>query len=65
MPFAEALSNLATKDDLRHELELVRRDMETLKRDITIRLGGMLLAATGLILTGLAIAAGVLARLIH
>jgi hypothetical protein len=62
---AEALSNLVIKDDLRHEIELVRRDTETPEGEITIRFSGMLLAATGLILTALAIEAGSLARLIH
>ena len=38
------LSQLVTKDDLRHEIEI-------LKRDITIRMGGMLVVAVGAVAT--------------
>ena len=50
----EAVAQLATKADLRE-----------LEQRMTIKFGGMLLAATGLILTGMAISASFLARLIH
>jgi uncharacterized protein GlcG (DUF336 family) len=49
-----AASQLATKTDL--------RDLE---QRLTIRFGGMLVAATALILTAVGISAGFLARLIH
>jgi hypothetical protein len=55
---AEAVAQLATKADIAE----LRRDMEILKRDLTIRLGGMLIAATALILTAIGIAASILAR---
>lgn len=38
------LSKLVTKEDLRHEVELLRRD-------ITIRTGGMLIVAVGAVAT--------------
>ena len=52
---AEAdLSRLATKDDLAlvkddiaHLGTALRAEMESLRRDLTIRLGGMLVVATG------------------
>jgi hypothetical protein len=37
------LSRLATKDDL----TLLRQDIEILRRDLTIRLGGVIVIATG------------------
>jgi len=40
------LSKLATKDDL----ILLRQDLEILRRDLTIRLGGMIVVATGVLL---------------
>jgi len=40
------LSRLATKDDL----TLLRQDIEILRRDLTIRLGGMIVVATGVLL---------------
>jgi hypothetical protein len=45
---AEAVSQLATKADIAE----LRRDMEILKRDITIRLGSMMVVAVGIILAG-------------
>ena len=48
---------LATKQDIRdldtrlgHQLELLRRDLEALRRDLTIRLGGMI--AAGVVVVG-------------
>jgi hypothetical protein len=35
---------------LRGELEVLRREMEIIRRDITIRLGGMIVVATGILL---------------
>jgi hypothetical protein len=51
---AEAVSQLATKTDLRE-----------LEQRMLIRLGGMIVVATGLILAGLGIGFGFLAKLIH
>lgn len=51
---AEAVAQLATKADLRE-----------LEQRMTIKFGGTLLAVAGLILIGMAISAGFLARLIH
>ena len=51
--------NLATKHDietLRHEIELVRRDMREMENRITIRLGSLIVAA--------AVALGVLMKLL-
>jgi hypothetical protein len=55
------LSRLATKDELRAEIArleaamnagfaALRAEMEILRRDITIRLGGMIVVATGILL---------------
>ena len=51
------LSRLATKDDLlatKNELtagiNALRAEMEIMRRDITIRLGGMIVVATGVLL---------------
>ena len=55
------LSRLATKDDLAlvkddlareivHLAATVRAEMEILRRDLTIRLGGMIVVATGVLL---------------
>jgi hypothetical protein len=55
---AEATSQLVTKSDLQTAMrDLVER--------LTIRLGGMLGAATALILTAIGITADLLARLVH
>jgi hypothetical protein len=45
---AEAVSQRATKADIAEP----RRDMEILKRDMTIRLGTMMVIAVGIILAG-------------
>lgn len=58
------LSRLATKDELqaleaamnagfaalRADMEILRREMEIMRRDITIRLGSMIVVATGVML---------------
>ena len=45
---AEAVSQLATKNDI----ALLRADLELLKRDMTLRLGSMMIVAVGIILAG-------------
>jgi hypothetical protein len=59
---ADALmgSNLATKDDLlatknelRAEITGLRHDVELLRRDLTIKLGGMMVVATGVLLAAI------------
>ena len=69
---AEALSQLATKADialLKADLAALEAridaKLEILKRDMTIRLGGMMVVAIGVILTAFAIGVGFLAKLIH
>ncbi len=54
---AEAVSQLATKADLaalraelKADIAALRADLEILKRDITIRLGSMIVIATGVLL---------------
>jgi hypothetical protein len=53
---AEAISALATKADLQVEIRSLRAelkaDIEILKRDMTIRLGSMMVIAVGVILAG-------------
>jgi hypothetical protein len=53
---AEAIAALATKADLRAEIGGLRAelkaDIEILKRDMTIRLGSMMIVAVGVILAG-------------
>ena len=51
---AQAEAELATKQDiaeLRHEIELLRRDLKDLESRMTIRLGVMLVAAVGVVAT--------------
>jgi hypothetical protein len=59
---ADALSGaeLATKADIgslrtevKGDMGLLRHDMELLRRDLTIRLGGMMVVAVGVLLTGI------------
>lgn len=49
---AEAVSQLATKADLAALEARIDAKLEILKRDITIRLGGMMVVAVGVILAG-------------
>jgi hypothetical protein len=49
---AEAVSQLATKADLAALRTELRADLEILKRDMTLRLGSMMVVAVGVILTG-------------
>ena len=44
------LSHLATKDDLVLPRSELRGELELLRRDLTIRLGGMIVVATGILL---------------
>jgi hypothetical protein len=49
---AEAVAQLATKADLAALRAELKADIEILKRDITIRLGSMMVVAVGVILAG-------------
>jgi hypothetical protein len=49
---AEAVSQLAAKSDLAALRAELRSDIELLKRDMTIRLGSMMIVAVGVILAG-------------
>jgi hypothetical protein len=44
------LSRLATKDDLARVETALRSEIEILRRDLTIRLGGMIVVPTGVLL---------------
>jgi hypothetical protein len=49
---AEAVSQLATKADLAALCAELRADIQLLKRDMTIRLGSIMIIAVGVILIG-------------
>jgi hypothetical protein len=49
---AEAIAQLATKSDLDALRTELKADIEILKRDMTIRLGSMMIVAVGVILAG-------------
>ncbi len=49
---AEALAQLATKADIAALRAELKADIEILKRDMTIRLGSMMVVAVGVILAG-------------
>jgi len=49
---AEAISTLATKADLAALEARIDAKLEILKRDMTIRLGSMMVVAVGVILAG-------------
>lgn len=44
---------VALRVELKAEIALVRRDMEVLRRDLTIRLGGMIVVAIGVLLAAM------------
>jgi hypothetical protein len=48
----EAIAQLATKADLDALRNELKADIEILKRDMTIRLGSMMIVAVGVILAG-------------
>jgi hypothetical protein len=52
---ADALigSNLVTKDDLKGEITGLRHEMELLRRDLTIKVGGMMVIAVGVLLAAI------------
>ena len=52
---AEAITGmvLATKSDLRREIGSVWADLELLRRDMTIKLGGMIFIAVGVLLAAM------------
>jgi hypothetical protein len=67
--FAEPLANFVTKADLEQAVETLRREInqavEMLRRDLTIRLGGMMIVAVGVILSAMAAMLTVAVRLLH
>ena len=52
---AEAITGmeLATKSDLHREISGVRADLELLRRDMTIKFGGMIFVAVGVLLAAM------------
>jgi hypothetical protein len=44
------LSRLATRDEMNAGFAALRAEMEILRRDLTIRLGGMIVVTTGVLL---------------
>jgi broad-specificity NMP kinase len=49
--FAVNLKELATKTDLTREVDLLRRDMREMEQRMTIKLGGMMMAAIAIVAT--------------
>lgn len=43
------LKELVTKDDLGREIEFIRRDLREMEQRLTIKLGGMLVVAVGVV----------------
>jgi hypothetical protein len=43
------LKDLASKEDLRHEVELLRRDMHDMEQRLVIKLGGLMAFSIGII----------------
>jgi hypothetical protein len=43
------LKDLVTKDDLAKEIEFIRRDLREMEQRLTIKLGGMLVVAVGVV----------------
>jgi len=43
-------ADVATKGDLRNEIALVRKDMEAMENRLLVKLGGMLVIVTGILL---------------
>ena len=66
---AEPLANFVTKQDLEQAVTQLRRDIqqaiEMLRRDLTIRLGGMMIVAVGIILSAMAAMLSVAVRFFH
>jgi len=48
---ARDATDVATKGDLRNELALVRKDIEVMRRDIIIKIGGMLMIGFGIVIS--------------
>lgn len=46
---ADAQDALATKDDLKHEIEFLRRDLKELEQRIIIKLGALITLAIGVV----------------
>jgi predicted nucleic acid-binding Zn-ribbon protein len=49
--FATFEQRFATKDELRHEIGLLRKDVDALGLKLTVRMGGMLVVAVGAVAT--------------
>ena len=49
--FATFEQRFATKDELRHEIGLLRKDVDALGLKLTVRMGGMLAVAVGAVAT--------------
>jgi uncharacterized coiled-coil DUF342 family protein len=47
----EAEERFATKDELRHEIGLLRKDVDAMGLKLTVRMGGMLVVAVGAMAT--------------
>lgn len=47
------IAKLATKEELKYEIALVRADMRDLENRMTIKLGGMLVVITGILLAAI------------
>ncbi|MEK7772482.1 MAG: DUF1640 domain-containing protein [Pseudomonadota bacterium] len=43
------LKDLVTKEDLRHEVELLRRDMHDMEQRLVIKLGGLMAFSIGIV----------------
>ena len=43
------LKDLASKEDLRHEVELLRRDMHDMEQRLVIKLGGLMAFSIGIV----------------
>ena len=43
------LKDIATKEDLAREVDLLRRDMKEMEQRLTIKLGGMMMVSVGIV----------------
>jgi len=47
---ASDATDVATRGDLRNEVALVRKDLEVMRKDIIIKIGGMLMIGFGIVI---------------